>query len=249
MTNGREMTPPPGFSTPPHIPNDNTNERPHVTTNVFAATTLGNTSFTYRASTSTDPTPMIRFEEGPNKEGSRIGRNIKGNRPLEAGGEENERWEMDLPLLLAAHLGRNKNGQPLQQKRFTKTYLVVHSIKQREGESVRAFATRLSKTWRSLKHPKNSSILPKPDRFEEGSNKEGSRIGRNIKGNRSLEAGGEIEDYPLSDGLKMPSHVDSYDGNEDPYNFLHLFEGAIHMQKWLIPMACHMFTYTLKDSA
>ncbi|GJY73716.1 reverse transcriptase domain-containing protein [Tanacetum coccineum] len=58
-----------------------------------------------------------------------------------------------------------------------------------------------------------------------------------------------IENYPLPDGLKMPSHIGSYDGKGDPYNFLHLFKGAIRMQKWLMPVACHMFTYTLKDFA
>ncbi|GKF11209.1 hypothetical protein Tco_0049135 [Tanacetum coccineum] len=161
MTNGREMTPPPGFSTPPHIPNVNTNERPPVTNIVFAATTPGNTSFAYRASTSTEPTPMISsafvevnyeilesllrdrrrqirnkdtkleyfsedydeeremeprperirevtpplrtrsprvrrqrervvgFEEVPNREVSRTERNTEGNRPSEAGVEEN----------------------------------------------------------------------------------------------------------------------------------------------------------------
>ncbi|GJU51990.1 reverse transcriptase domain-containing protein [Tanacetum coccineum] len=47
----------------------------------------------------------------------------------------------------------------------------------------------------------------------------------------------------------MPSHFGSYDGKGDPDNFLHLLEGAIRMQKWLMPVACHMFTYTLKDSA
>nr|GEU49335.1 reverse transcriptase domain-containing protein [Tanacetum cinerariifolium] len=40
-----------------------------------------------------------------------------------------------------------------------------------------------------------------------------------------------IEDYPLSDGLKMPSHIGSYDGKGEPDNFLHLFEGAIYMPK------------------
>ncbi|GJT06629.1 hypothetical protein Tco_0841091 [Tanacetum coccineum] len=40
-----------------------------------------------------------------------------------------------------------------------------------------------------------------------------------------------IEDYPLPDGLKMPSYVGSYDGKGDPNNFLHLFKGAIRMQK------------------
>ncbi|GKA65275.1 reverse transcriptase domain-containing protein [Tanacetum coccineum] len=58
-----------------------------------------------------------------------------------------------------------------------------------------------------------------------------------------------IEDYPLLDRLKMPSHIGSYEGKRDPNNFLHLFEGAIRMQKWLIPVACHMFIYTLKDFA
>ncbi|GKF41957.1 hypothetical protein Tco_0125299, partial [Tanacetum coccineum] len=58
-----------------------------------------------------------------------------------------------------------------------------------------------------------------------------------------------IEDYPIPDGLKIPSHIGSYDGKGDPDNFLHLFEGAISMQKWLMAVACHMFTYTLKDSA
>nr|GEY12815.1 hypothetical protein [Tanacetum cinerariifolium] len=47
----------------------------------------------------------------------------------------------------------------------------------------------------------------------------------------------------------MPSHIGSYDGKGDPHNFLHLFEGAIRMEKWLMPVACHMFTYTLKDFA
>nr|GFB29883.1 hypothetical protein [Tanacetum cinerariifolium] len=41
-----------------------------------------------------------------------------------------------------------------------------------------------------------------------------------------------IKDYPLPDGLKMPYHVGFYDGKGDPDNCFHLFEGAIHMQKW-----------------
>ncbi|GJR43955.1 reverse transcriptase domain-containing protein [Tanacetum coccineum] len=31
----------------------------------------------------------------------------------------------------------------------------------------------------------------------------------------------------------MPSHIGSYDGKGDPVNYLHLFEGAIRMQKWI----------------
>ncbi|GJW59850.1 hypothetical protein Tco_0109185, partial [Tanacetum coccineum] len=146
MTNGRETTPPLGFSTPPHIPNINTTERPPVTTTVFAVTTHGNTPFAYRASTSTDPAPMISpafmeprpertreltpplckrsprvrrqrekvvgFEEAPNRERSRIRRNIEGNGPSKARAEENGRRKINLSLLLASHLGRNEDGQP-----------------------------------------------------------------------------------------------------------------------------------------
>ncbi|GKC71510.1 hypothetical protein Tco_1117393 [Tanacetum coccineum] len=58
-----------------------------------------------------------------------------------------------------------------------------------------------------------------------------------------------IKDYPLPDGLKMPSHMGSSNRKGDPNNYLYLFEGAICMPKWAMPVACHMFTYTLKDSA
>ncbi|GJS14615.1 hypothetical protein Tco_0409087 [Tanacetum coccineum] len=53
------MMAPPGFSTPPQIPNITTSKRPPATTIVFVATTLENTPFAYRASTSTNPNPMI----------------------------------------------------------------------------------------------------------------------------------------------------------------------------------------------
>ncbi|GJW52094.1 hypothetical protein Tco_0093445 [Tanacetum coccineum] len=178
MTNGRQMTPPTGFLTPPQIPNINTSERPPVTTTVFAATTPENTSFAYRASTSANPNRMISpafveanyeviksllrerqrqirnedlrteleyfsedydeeremeprpgptreatppprlrspgvrrqqervvgFEDAPNREGSRAGRNAEGSRPSEIEARENENRGMNLPPLLAAHL-------------------------------------------------------------------------------------------------------------------------------------------------
>nr|XP_043619716.1 uncharacterized protein LOC122591515 [Erigeron canadensis] len=40
-----------------------------------------------------------------------------------------------------------------------------------------------------------------------------------------------------------------YDGKEDPDNHLKLFNGLIRMQRWNIPIACHMFALTLKDLA
>nr|GEY55908.1 reverse transcriptase domain-containing protein [Tanacetum cinerariifolium] len=56
----------------------------------------------------------LGFKEILNRDRSRIERNTKGNRPSKAGAEENGRREINLPPLLAAHLGRNENGQPLQ---------------------------------------------------------------------------------------------------------------------------------------
>ncbi|GJR68263.1 hypothetical protein Tco_0014328 [Tanacetum coccineum] len=57
---------------------------------------------------------VVGFEEAPNREGSRAGRNAKHIRPLEIEVRENGNRGMNLPPLLAAHLGRNESGQPLQ---------------------------------------------------------------------------------------------------------------------------------------
>ncbi|GJU17059.1 reverse transcriptase domain-containing protein [Tanacetum coccineum] len=236
MISGREITPPPGFLAAP------------TTTTMFAATTPENTPLSYRASTSTNPNPVISpafveanyetlesllrdrrrhmcnsdlrteleyFSEDYNEERemeprpepvrvaspplraageSRVERNNEGGRPLEEASRGNGSQNVNLPPLLAAHIGRSENGQPFQSS-LTSVY---------KGQA-----------------------LP---------NKVGGNLPPNV-------------DYPLPDGLKMPSHISSYDGKGDPDNFLHLFEGAIRMHKWLMPVACHMFTYTLKDSA
>ncbi|GKB79853.1 hypothetical protein Tco_0946748 [Tanacetum coccineum] len=58
MTNGREMTPPSGFSTLTPISGPNTNELPSITAFAFTAITPKNTPLTHRASTSTNPNPM-----------------------------------------------------------------------------------------------------------------------------------------------------------------------------------------------
>ncbi|GJZ06673.1 hypothetical protein Tco_0540466 [Tanacetum coccineum] len=59
MTSGREMTPPPSFSTLTHIPGLNANELPPITVSTFTSATPKNTPLTRRASTSTNPDPMI----------------------------------------------------------------------------------------------------------------------------------------------------------------------------------------------
>ncbi|GJU94746.1 reverse transcriptase domain-containing protein [Tanacetum coccineum] len=131
---------------------------------------------------------LVRFKETLNRERDRIEGNTKGSEPSEVGVEENGKQEMNLPPLLAAHLGRSEDGQP-QRPSLTCVYGGRQSLINTRGS------------------------------------------------------------LPPNDGLKMPSHVGSYDGKGDPDNFLHLFKGVIRMQKWLMPVACHMFTYTLKDSA
>nr|GEX84547.1 hypothetical protein [Tanacetum cinerariifolium] len=153
MTNRSETTPPIVFLTPPHRPNINTTERPPVTTTVFAATTLGNTSFAYHASTSTDPTHLISiaFVEA-NYE---ILESLLRYRRMQIC-KEDLRTELeyfskdyDEELKMEPRLNEPRKSlhhfvrdHPSQQKRFTKTHLAIHNIKQREGTSVRAFATR-----------------------------------------------------------------------------------------------------------
>nr|GEU54316.1 reverse transcriptase domain-containing protein [Tanacetum cinerariifolium] len=136
---------------------------------------------------------VVGFEETQNRGESRVKRNNEGGRPLEEAPRGNGSQNANLPPLLASHIGRSENGQPLQSF-LTSAY-------------------------------------------------GGQALSNNI-GGISL-----LTDYPLPDGLKMPSHIGSYDRKGDLDNFLHLFKGAIRKQKCLMPVACHMFTYTLKYSA
>ncbi|GJZ03710.1 putative ribonuclease H-like domain-containing protein, partial [Tanacetum coccineum] len=190
---------------------------------------------------------VVGFEEAPNREISRIGRNIEGNGPSEAGAEENGRREMNLPLLLVAHLGRNEDGQPSRSSLTS-----VHRGRQSSifiGGNLPPNDTLLS----HHAQPFIPNSVPIPNGFlrlvipllEEPL----PTLHKEDPTGSVTPFVRWIENYPLLDGLKFPSHVGSYDEKGDPDNFLHLFEGAIRMQKWLMLVACHMFTYTLKDSA
>ncbi|GJZ47905.1 hypothetical protein Tco_0601737 [Tanacetum coccineum] len=108
---------------------------------------------------------MVDFEDIPNRDGGKVERNSEGGRPSGLGAYNNGSQGMNIPPILASHLGRSENDPTSCVTPF------VH--------------------W--------------------------------------------IEDYPLLDRLKMPSYVGSYDGTRDPDNYLHLFEGAIRMQKWVMP--------------
>ncbi|GJX24074.1 reverse transcriptase domain-containing protein [Tanacetum coccineum] len=288
------MTPPPGFSTPPQIPNITTNERPLATTTVFDATTPENTPFAYRASTSTNPNPTISpvfveanyeilecllrerrrqtrnedlrteleyfsedydeeremeprpepyreatptlrlrspeirrqqervvgFEDAPNGEGNKRGRNAEGIRSSE----------------IEAREGKNRGEAISLQLTWGETSLLTignlpagstFAYHPQGGYIPQAFTNNSVPSYNGPMHP---TVTP--------SNSAGS-VTSFVRW---------IEDYPLLDGLKLPSHIGSYDGKGDLDNLLHLFEGAICMQKWLMPVAYHMFTYTLKDS-
>nr|GEY60324.1 hypothetical protein [Tanacetum cinerariifolium] len=57
---------------------------------------------------------VIEFEDAPNRDGGREEINSEGGRPSERRAEDNMHQGVNLPPLLAAHLGRGENGQPLQ---------------------------------------------------------------------------------------------------------------------------------------
>ncbi|GJV90979.1 hypothetical protein Tco_1538792 [Tanacetum coccineum] len=57
---------------------------------------------------------VVGFEEAPNREGSRRGRNVECIRPSEIETREDENRGVNLPSLLVAHLRRNESGQPLR---------------------------------------------------------------------------------------------------------------------------------------
>nr|GEY66228.1 reverse transcriptase domain-containing protein [Tanacetum cinerariifolium] len=340
-------------TTPPHIPNIIATERPPVTTIVFVATTPENTSFAYRASTLTDPAPMISpvfveanyeilksllrdrrrqihnedlqieleyFSEDYDEElEMKIRpertreftpplrtRSPRGNGPSEARAEENERQEMNLPLLLAAHLGRNEYGQPLRSSltfvhgghqssintggnlppngtllsyhvqpfipnsvpvpnRFVPTHITPYSqpsagiingqtpsflfLAQTGNPSVggaSAYSPQrgyIPQTFPNSNIPLyNGSTYPVPALMNNYPlhtqpmyaqpnmpvylNPYPTGLFADLTGSVTLIVRW-IKDYPLLDGLKMPSHVGSYDEKGDLDNLFHLFEGVI----------------------
>ncbi|GJS98563.1 reverse transcriptase domain-containing protein [Tanacetum coccineum] len=179
----------------------------------------------------------------PNREATptlrlRGGRNVEGIRPLEIEAKEDENRGVNLPLLLAAHLGRNESGKPLRSS-LTSVH-GGHQPSTNIGGNLPHNVTPLSNYpfyTQPMYAPPNMPVYPNPTGSFANSTGSVTPFVR------------WIDDYPFPNGLKMPSHISSYDGKGDPDNFLHLFEGAIRMQKWLMPGACHMFIYTLKDSA
>ncbi|GJV28027.1 reverse transcriptase domain-containing protein [Tanacetum coccineum] len=270
---------------------------------------------------------IVRFEGAQSRGESRVERNTKGGRPLKETPRGNRGQSVNLPPLLAAHLGRSENEQPLKSSLtsaygghappnniggnlpFNGTFLLhhaqpfipaslslpngfmpthIHPYQQpmsfvnrqhlsfptqtppgnlllggipahlpQEGHAPQTFANSNMPSQNGFTYPANMPTNSYPFYTQPMYTMPNVPVYTNINltGTVLNPVGSVtpfvhwIEDYPLPDGLKMPSHIGSYNGKGDMDNFLHLFKGAIQMQKWLMPVACHMFTYTLKDSA
>ncbi|GKA35261.1 reverse transcriptase domain-containing protein [Tanacetum coccineum] len=48
---------------------------------------------------------------------------------------------------------------------------------------------------------------------------------------------------------RMPSHIKTYDGSEDPEDYLKIFQAAAKTERWAMPTWCHMFNSTLTGNA
>ncbi|GJR09260.1 reverse transcriptase domain-containing protein [Tanacetum coccineum] len=58
-----------------------------------------------------------------------------------------------------------------------------------------------------------------------------------------------IRYFDLPKRTRMPSHVKTYDGSEDPEDNLKIFQAATKMERWVMPTWCHIFNSTLTGSA
>ncbi|GJV71323.1 reverse transcriptase domain-containing protein [Tanacetum coccineum] len=58
-----------------------------------------------------------------------------------------------------------------------------------------------------------------------------------------------IRYFDLPKRIRMPSHVKTYDGSEDPEDHLKIFQAAAKVERWAMPTWCHMFNSTLKGNA
>ncbi|GJY79841.1 reverse transcriptase domain-containing protein [Tanacetum coccineum] len=75
---------------------------------------------------------------------------------------------------------------------------------------------------------------------------------------RRTEALSESEEtYPFTPRIRyfdfpktrMPSHIKTYDGSEDPEDHLKIFQVAAKTKRWAMPTWCHMFNSTLTRNA
>ncbi|GJU23474.1 reverse transcriptase domain-containing protein [Tanacetum coccineum] len=53
-------------------------------------------------------------------------------------------------------------------------------------------------------------------------------------------------DFPKT---RMPSHIKTYDGSEDPEDHQKIFQTAAKTERWAMPTGCHLFNSTLTGNA
>ncbi|GJZ69997.1 hypothetical protein Tco_0633547 [Tanacetum coccineum] len=53
-------------------------------------------------------------------------------------------------------------------------------------------------------------------------------------------------DFPKT---RMPRHIKTYDGSEDPEDHLKIFQAAAKTERWAMPTWCHMFNSTMTGNA
>ncbi|GKC68762.1 reverse transcriptase domain-containing protein [Tanacetum coccineum] len=58
-----------------------------------------------------------------------------------------------------------------------------------------------------------------------------------------------IRYFDLPKRIRMPNHVKTYDGSEDPEDHLKIFQAAAKVERWAMPTWCHMFNSTLTGNA
>ncbi|GJT69633.1 hypothetical protein Tco_1028919 [Tanacetum coccineum] len=184
---------------------------------------------------------VVGFEETQNREESRVERNSEGGRPSEEASRGNGSQNVNLPPLLAAHIGRSENRQPLQSS-LTFVYR-GQALSNNVGGNLPPNGTFLSHNAQPF-IPANlnvpNGLMPmhvyphqQPPMYtfpnmHAYANPNSTGLFPNPLGSVTPFVRW-IEDYPLPDRLQMPSYIGSYDGKGDPDNFLHLFEGAIRM--------------------
>ncbi|GJX81810.1 hypothetical protein Tco_0331291 [Tanacetum coccineum] len=259
MTSGRETTPPLGFSAVP------------TTTTMFAATTPENTPLAYRASTSTNPNPMIspafmeanyetfkdydeeremeprpkpvravtpplratsprvrrrrervvRFKETQNRGESRVERNNEGGRPSEEASRGNGSQNALLNNI-GGNLPPNGHGLPSANSDDKPPIGGSFANLPQGGHIPSTFTNSNISHQNGFTHhgnipPNSYSFYTQPmyvfPNIPAYANPNPTSLFLNPLGSVTPFVCW-IEDYPLPDGLEMPSHIGSYDGKE-----------------------------------
>ncbi|GJW55872.1 reverse transcriptase domain-containing protein [Tanacetum coccineum] len=227
---------------------------------------------------------VVGFEEAPIREGGRIERNVKGGGPSELGVRGNGSRGMNLPPLLAAHLGRNENGQLLQSS-LTSVY-GGHQPSTNTGGNLPHNGTYLSHHAQpfipSSLHPSNGFIPAHVNSYSQPftgivNGQAPSYPPQAHNGNPSF--GGTSTHHPQGGYVpqtftnsNMPPNNGFVYSTTTPSNSYPFYAQPMYAQPnvptypnpnlaglftdpmgsvtpFVIPVACHMFTYTLKDSA